>query len=183
MLVVLGLVGGGLVLRAGRPGSADPAPRLAALRAAAALEPCPGGLGRGLPDVTLGCLGGGPPVRLAAPVARPTLVSIWATWCVPCVREVPLLSAYARSTAGRVDVVGVLHEDTAENALEFARQMQMHYPSVLDPGGGVLRRFGSGPPITLAVRADGTVAGVRQGAFADRAELAAFVRDRLGVSS
>ena len=60
----------------------------------------------------LPCLGGGPDVdlRSAAP-GRPTLVNVWATWCPPCVEEVPDLVAFADAADGRVGLVGVLTQD------------------------------------------------------------------------
>ncbi len=158
-------------------------PDLQVLRTAAALQPCPTGIGSGLPARTLPCLGGGPAVDLAATGSgRPALVTIWATWCGPCVREVPLLQQVATRTAGRLDVVGVLHEDLPGNALEFARQTGMRYPSVVDADGDVLRAFGSGPPITVLVRPDGTVATVHRGELADLAQVSALLQDALGVT-
>ena len=102
-------------------------------------------------------------------------MTIWATWCPPCVREVPILQAFADRAVGKVDVVGVLHEDLPTNALEFARQYGMRYPSVVDEDGRVLRAFGSGPPVTVLVKANGQVAAIKRGEFADVAQIVALV--------
>ncbi len=185
MLTVLALVGAVLLLRGGSASQdAAPAEDLSALRVAANLAPCPTGIGRELPALTLPCLSGGDPVALAAPGSgRPTLVTIWATWCAPCVREVPVLQAFAERASGAVDVVGVLHEDLPTNALEFARQYGMRYPSVVDEDGKVLRAFGSGPPITVLLRATGEVAAVKRGEFTDVAQIVALVKDSLAVQT
>jgi thiol-disulfide isomerase/thioredoxin len=161
----------------------DPADvRLATLRQAAALQPCPRGLGPELPAATLPCLGGGDPVPLGSLAAgTPMLVNIWATWCGPCVREVPVLVEFNRRAAGRVGVVGVLHQDVASNALEFARQSGMTYPSVVDEDGDVLRAFGSGPPITVLLDAAGQVKHVQRGEFDDVAQIEALVEQNLGI--
>jgi cytochrome c biogenesis protein CcmG/thiol:disulfide interchange protein DsbE len=179
-VVVLALIGAGLLLRSRDSSGPDPLP---GLRRAAALQPCPAGLGPELPDLTLACLGGGSDVRLrsAAP-GRPTLVNIWATWCGPCVREVPALVTFARRAGDRVAVVGVDTTDEDDKALTFARQYGMHYPSVVDPDGRVLRAFGGGPPITLLLDAEGTVRFRHRGELTSPDEIAALVRQHLGVT-
>ena len=179
LALVLVLVGGAaaVVRTSTSAGSPD---QMVGLRRAAALDPCPATLGTGLPDLRLPCLGGGPAVRLrngAPPTA--TLVNIWATWCPPCVREVPLLLSFARSARGQVAVVGVLHEDEPAAALTFAAQYGMHYPSLVDAEGQVLRRFGSGPPITLLLDARGQVRFVQRGEFHSVEQIRQLVRTHL----
>ncbi|MCA1712243.1 MAG: TlpA family protein disulfide reductase [Actinobacteria bacterium] len=154
----------------------------ARLRAAAALAPCPAGISAALPDLTLPCLGGGDDVSLrAAGTGHPTLVNVWATWCGPCVREVPELVDLAQNARGRVDVVGVLTQDTPENALEFARQFGMHYPSVVDDDGTVLRKFSPGPPATLFLDASGRLKFVQRGEIKNAQALRALLRQYLQV--
>jgi cytochrome c biogenesis protein CcmG/thiol:disulfide interchange protein DsbE len=174
---------------ADRAGPADPAAvpqedpaELAALRERADLEPCPPGLGRDVPDVVLPCLGGGAPVDLrAAPPGRPTLVNVWASWCAPCVEEVPDLAAFREKAGDRVGLVGVLTTDTQRSALTFAAELGMRWPSLVDDDGLVLRAFLPGPPVTLFVDAEGDVVHTRSGAFADLAEIEALVAEHLGV--
>ena len=100
-----------------RPGAADvdvDTPQLRSIKDDAGIAACaPGDASQveaGLPNVTLPCLGGGPAVdvRSAAP-GRPTLVNLWATWCAPCVDEVPELVDLAARASDRLAVVGVLH--------------------------------------------------------------------------
>lgn len=157
-------------------------PRVAELRAAADLEPCPGGLGPELPDLVLPCLGGGDDVdlRSAAP-GRPTLVNVWATWCPPCVEEVPDLVAFAEKAGERVALVGVLTQDSPTSGLEFARQFGVRYPSVVDEQGDVFRAFRPGPPVTLFLDPEGRVVHKRSGKFTDLAEIEALVARHLGV--
>jgi cytochrome c biogenesis protein CcmG/thiol:disulfide interchange protein DsbE len=156
--------------------------RIVRLRTAAALPACPAGIGRGLPRLTLACLSGGPKVVLRGqPAATPMLVNIWATWCGPCVREVPRLIAFEKAARGRVGLLGVLTEDEPAQALLFARQFHMPYTSVEDPDGTVLRAFSPGPPATLFVNPAGDVVFVKRGEIKSVAELEGLVRAHLGV--
>ena len=181
-VVVLSLIAIGLVLKS-RGKDANTAVDLGPLRQAAKLAPCPSGLGPEIPDVTLPCLGGGKAVALrsAAP-GVPTLVNMWATWCGPCVREVPTLVAFTAKAAGKIAVVGVDTEDESDKALTFAKQYSMHYPSLVDIDGKVLRAYGGGPPITLFVEPDGRVAFVQHGELHSVAEIEKLVATHLGVT-
>jgi thiol-disulfide isomerase/thioredoxin len=179
-IVVFALIGAALVVKQ-RGG--DSHPDLSALRTAAALEPCPPGIGKDLPRLRLPCLGGGPRVELRhAGPGRPLLVSVWASWCGPCVREVPALVSFARLAHGKVDVVGVTTEDEQDKSLRFAADYRMHYPSVVDDDGLVLRAFRPGPPVTLFVDPDGRVTFKHSGELHSLAEIEQLVSAHLGVS-
>ncbi len=188
LLAVLALLGAALVVGshgqgpgAARAGAPTLSPELVAARAAAALPGCPAGLSTDLPDLRLPCYAGGPDVPVSAAPGRPTLVNLWATWCGPCVAEVPELVQFAAEAGDRVGVVGVVHEDTPESVYAFAKQFGVNYPLVRDDLGQVLRRYGPGPPISLLVRADGTVAHVQVGAYPTLASVRDAVATHLGV--
>src|SRR6185295_7916482 len=76
------------------------------------------------PDVRLVELSGGGSVRLASLKGRPAVVNFWATWCIPCVQEHAALTAGARANPD-VAFLGVVYEDTAENAAGFLAQRGM----------------------------------------------------------
>lgn len=178
-VVVLSLIGAALALRF--RGSSD-GPQLASLQRAAALQPCPTSLGPELPDVTLGCLGGGNAVRLrGSGTGRPTLVNIWGSWCGPCVAEVPYLVDFAARAKGRVDVVGIDTEDDPKAALTFAAQYGMRYPSLVDDNKVVLRKYGAGPPVTLLLDSAGRIRYSQRGQVHSLAELEELVATHLGV--
>jgi cytochrome c biogenesis protein CcmG/thiol:disulfide interchange protein DsbE len=183
-VVVLTLIAAGLALRhGGSSGAPSAGKELARLRTVAALQPCPAGLGTSLPDLRLGCLGGGAPVSLRRPgPGTPVLVNMWATWCGPCVREVPVLVAFAQKAAGKVAVVGIDTEDEDAKALTFASQYSMRYPSLVDVEGNVLRKYGGGPPITVLVDAAGKVVFTHRGELHSVADVEAMVAQHLGVT-
>ncbi len=175
--LVYGLTGNG-------PGAAAPAaPSLAPLRAAAALAPCPTGISKELPDLTLPCLGGGDPVPLrGVPTGRPTLVNVYGSWCGPCQEEMPVLVAFAKRAGDRVGLVGVDTLDEPRLALQFAKDLGQHWPAVVDDDKKVLVRYASGPPVTLFVDGAGAVVHVKTGPFRDLAALEALVATYLKVT-
>lgn len=183
LLVVVAAVAGALWYGQRGDGTRDlPATEdLAPLRAAAALAPCPSGVGD-LPALTLPCLGGGPDVRLDGPPSGvPTLVNVYGSWCAPCQEEMPLLVAFARKAGTRVALLGIDTEDEPRMGLRFAKDLGQHWPAVVDEQGTVLRRYAPGPPVTLFVDPRGAVVHVQRGKFATLAELEAAVATHLGV--
>lgn len=99
-------------------------------------------------------------IALADLRGRPAVVNFWASWCVPCRREMPRLAAAARRLDGRVAFLGVNYKDQRADALAFARDMGTPYPSVIDADGAVGDRYGIyGLPTTVFVDAGGRIVG------------------------
>jgi len=68
------------------------------------------------PDFALADLNG-EPVRLADYVGRPVIVNFWASWCLPCVEEFPLLAAALDDHADiGLAVIGIVYRDRSEAA-------------------------------------------------------------------
>lgn len=159
------------------PGASGNAPGadLTALRRQAALEPCPPGISTALPDRSLACIGGGPAVRVKAAPGRAHLVNFYNTACGPCQDEFPVLRSYA-ATAGATPLLGVDAEDSPTAELAFLRDFKAHWPAVSDPQGELFRTFAGGWPVTVAVRADGSVAASHTGPFRSVGQLQTFAR-------
>ena len=170
------------------PSSGGPAP--AELVAQAGLEPClvtetsAAPVSRGLPAVTLPSLGRGPDVHLAGLRGRPTLVNVWASWCVPCRAELPMLGEFASSQSS-VRVLGVDALDDPASALSLLIAAGVHYPSARDDLGATKAgaHWGSGLPVTLLVDAQGAVVFEQHGAFADVQQIRDLVATQLKVAS
>ena len=90
------------------------------------------------------------------------VVNFWATWCAPCVEEMPELSEIQKATTARgVQVLG-LAVDSATKVREFNARLQVLYPLLVLDGAGieVARAFGntSGAlPYTVVVDRDGRI--------------------------
>lgn len=89
---------------------------------------------------------------------RPVLVNFWASWCVDCRKEAPLLEAAYRHVGGRVAFVGVDTNDTRSAALSFLHQFGVTYSSVYDPDGTAATAYGLfGLPTTVFVSPEGRI--------------------------
>ena len=90
------------------------------------------------------------------------LLNFWATWCPPCVSEMPELVALQNEWAGKnLQVVGI-GIDSPSNIREFAAKHQITYPLLLGglEGTELSRQFGNqsgGLPFTLLIAPDGSV--------------------------
>ena len=121
-------------------------------------------VGRAAPEFTLRPMGGGEPVTLASLRGRPAVINFWATWCVPCFEEHPLLVSTARSLGDRVHFVGVIYEDSEEQVRGFLARQGSAYPSLLDPGSRTAIAFGVfGVPETYFLDAEGKIAAKQIG--------------------
>jgi cytochrome c biogenesis protein CcmG/thiol:disulfide interchange protein DsbE len=116
-------------------------------------------VGRQAPEFALQPMGGGEVVTLASLRGRPAVINFWATWCVPCFQEHPLLVSAARSLGDRARFVGVIYEDSEEQVRSFLARQGSAYPSLVDPGSRTAIAFGVfGVPETYFLDAEGKIA-------------------------
>ncbi|WP_454828773.1 TlpA family protein disulfide reductase [Pseudoxanthomonas wuyuanensis] len=147
---------------------------LQAAMQASAPKPPPGvtvaGRGDPMPPVALPGLDGNI-VDLAADYSgRPLLINVWASWCGPCIEEMPELDRYAKSQpADGVQVIG-LALDTPDAVRDFLTRVPVAYPIVLDAPGPADASVWLGNskgvlPYTVLVGADGRIAKQKIGPF------------------
>lgn len=112
---------------------------------------------------------------------RPLLINVWASWCGPCIREMPELQHFAsEQDANSVQVVGIaLDEPNAVRA--FLQHTPVGYPILVDAPGpddaGVRLGNRNGVlPYSVLVSADGRLLKQRIGPFAE-GEIAGWARD------
>ena len=87
-----------------------------------------------------------------------TLVNVWASWCVPCHDEAPLLVALAQDA--RLRVIGINYKDQPENARRFLGRYGDPFAAAgADPNGRAAIEWGVyGVPETFVVGRDGRIA-------------------------
>ena len=99
-----------------------------------------------------------PGLNAAAFKGNVTLVNVWASWCVPCHDEVPMLDELAKDK--RIRLVGINYKDQADNARRFIGRYGNPFNAVgADPKGRAAIEWGVyGVPETFVVGRDGRIA-------------------------
>jgi thiol-disulfide isomerase/thioredoxin len=107
-------------------------------------------------------------VSLASFKGRPLVINVWATYCVPCKAEMPVLNALAEEYRARhLAVIGISYDDTLPAIAKFAKATPMHYPLLVGLGHDDLMEAYDAEgvlPTTWIIRADGTVVAKHMGA-------------------
>ena len=105
------------------------------------------------------------PSQLAGKV---TLVNVWASWCVPCRQEHPVLMDLAQDD--RVEIVGLNYKDKPDNARRFLSELGNPYTALgVDETGRAAIEWGVyGIPETFLVGKDGNIAWKHVGPFDPR---------------
>jgi cytochrome c biogenesis protein CcmG/thiol:disulfide interchange protein DsbE len=81
-------------------------------------------------------------ISLSGYAGRPVIVNFFASWCVPCKQETPLLAEFYRSHHGQVAVVGIDDADQASKALAFLHEHEAGYPVGSDPQSSISTLYG-----------------------------------------
>ena len=92
---------------------------------------------------------------------RPTLVNFWATWCAPCVREMPLLQHLADQYPEQLNVVGIAIDEPGKVG-EFVERLEIDYPILIGTSDvrETQKRFGNPDgmlPYSVLLDAEGVI--------------------------
>ena len=104
----------------------------------------------------------GQPQALWTYRGQPLLVNFWATWCAPCVEEMPAISVLHDELAQKpIKIIGI-GIDSPTNIREFVQRVKVNYPLYIGGMGGseLTRNFGNQAgslPFTVLIGADGRV--------------------------
>ncbi len=98
-----------------------------------------------------------PALTDAAMTGKLTLVNVFASWCVPCRQEHPMLKELSKDR--RLNIVGINYKDKADNAVRFLGELGNPYAAIgIDPNGRAAIDWGVyGIPETYLVGPDGTI--------------------------
>ncbi|MBN1237875.1 MAG: TlpA family protein disulfide reductase [Gammaproteobacteria bacterium] len=103
---------------------------------------------------------------IATWAGRPLIVNFWATWCAPCLREIPMLKTLQEENPW-LTVVGIA-VDRKEPVLQFAADMEFNYPILMGQTEAVNAAGSFGVefyamPFTIFTDAEGRTIGVHTG--------------------
>lgn len=111
----------------------------------------------------------------------PVVVNFWASWCAPCVAEMPALEEVFQEAADEVAFLGFNVTDQRDDAEDLIDQTGVTYTMAEDPDGEIHRAFrGFAMPTTILIAADGTVARSHAGVVSGD-QLRRFLAEDLGL--
>ncbi|MGI5246882.1 TlpA family protein disulfide reductase [Dactylosporangium sp. CA-139066] len=145
--------------------------------------------GPALPAMALPCFDGGRYINLADLGGRPAVVNLWASWCRPCLTELPEVNRFAADGAGKLLVVGVVTKDRHDQAKSVIEDLKLTFPMLEDQGqqlaiaaSAALSQGLFSLPVTLFITPSGTIAYAYHGDPLTSARLKELTRQYLGVS-
>ncbi len=133
-------------------------------------------VGDPVPDKVLPALPGPGKGSIADYRGTWVLVNLWASWCIPCREEAPVLQDFYEQNRGReTTVVGIDVQDNEDDAVAFLREHPTGYPQLRSVGDERSDAFGStGVPENFLVEPDGDLALIWRGPVDDQ-----FLRERV----
>lgn len=116
--------------------------------------------------------------RIASLRGYPVVANFWASWCIPCRQEFPVLQRLSARYGKKVAFLGANSEDSDDAAETFLGEEPVPYPSYTDPGKEILYSVGGsgGLPATAFYDSRGELVYLKQGPYTDSAALEADVR-------
>jgi thiol-disulfide isomerase/thioredoxin len=134
-----------------------------------------------VPALQLTTLGGGKALLSQVIAGKPTVINVWASWCGPCLKEMPDLQAFAtQQGAEGVQVAGIALDEPAAAQTLLAR-LRISYPNWVDTPGpaDASVRLGNPAgvlPYSVLIDSDGRLLKTRIGPFASAADIAGWAR-------
>lgn len=122
-------------------------------------------------------------VALASLRGKPVLVNFFASYCTPCIREMPALEAAHQAVGDQVTFLGLAMQDRPEEALALVERTGVTYQVAQDKDGSVITALGGIVlPTTVLLDAEGDVVASHAGELSED-QLLELIADELGVES
>lgn len=112
---------------------------------------------------------------------RPLVVNLWASWCIPCRSEAPLLRQAHATFGDEVRFLGIATEDAPSDSLAFLDEFDLTFDNRADRPGAIRGHLSApGLPVTVFIRAGGEIMRTHYGVI-DDAALALGIDDLLAA--
>jgi cytochrome c biogenesis protein CcmG/thiol:disulfide interchange protein DsbE len=102
--------------------------------------------------------------QLLAELDQPAVVNVWASWCLPCRAEAPLLGEAHNAYGDQVQFIGITFNDNQPGARQFLEEFHLPFPHYFDQPGLVTADLGGfGVPRTYFFAAGGELLATHNG--------------------
>ena len=125
----------------------------------------------------------GKSITLSGKIGKPVIVNAWASWCTYCREEMPLFEKAYQQYGTKIDFMMVDladgRQETVQAGKAFISEKGYTFPVLFDTGGSLSSAYNiSGIPVTLFVRADGSLLKKHEGAISE-SQLAGYAKQLL----
>jgi peroxiredoxin len=124
-------------------------------------------VGKPAPDFTVTIAGPlGRRQKLSDYRGKPVALHFWATWCGPCIRELPLIADLTASKSDVLTVLAVNCQEPENVAASFLSRQKLRLNLALDQDGAISRLYNiNAIPQTFMIDSDGVIRSIRVGAY------------------
>lgn len=106
---------------------------------------------------------------LLADLDKPAVVNVWASWCLPCRSEAPLLNEAHARYGEEVEFIGVDVQDSQVVAKQFLAEFGLEFRHFFDRGRAIPNFYGGlGTPITMFFAPQGELLTIHNGVIDER---------------
>ena len=100
---------------------------------------------------------------------KPAVVNVWASWCIPCRSEAPLLNVAVEAHGDEIVFIGVDVQDSQTGAKRFLAEFGLDFEHFFDRDRSIPNHYATlGTPITLFFDVDGQLVDTHQGVIDER---------------
>ena len=129
-------------------------------------------MGDSAPDFTLETVGG-ERISLSDFYGKTVIINFWATWCGPCVFEMPHLQAIYDESSDKTALLSINTGESAATVKDFVTNQELTFPVLIDQQAKVAQQYclPQALPQTLFIDVKGVIKAKKMGAFRNPGEI------------